>query len=210
MTKALKLAALSTLTALSVGCSNAQDQTQMKQSAASKFEVTEKKQNQYVPVHQSHKKLSASIDITHDFKGRAILGTSQTINLDVVNNYGGGSAVIEVLPANGLRVFNNTGFAEPTAEAGGMKSAAMTFAGAAPQNLSLHVQPLTEGVHNITLLAKVNLPDGQFMTRSFVIPVYVGEKFQPTKESLTASSPAKEPVVSGGLAIMDAEETIKD
>lgn len=203
MTKALKFLAITAITTVAIGCSNAQE---VNQTVIAKHDGHHQKHSQ--PVHQGQKKLFASVDIQHDFNGRAALGTAQVINLEVINKSGGGSATIEVLPASGLRVFNNSGFTQAT-EAQGMPSTTLDFVGDAPQSLSLMFQPTSEGVHNIAVRANVNLADGQFMTRTFNIPVYVGEKFQPTKSSDV--KPIKEkPIVSDGLVIMDAEETIKD
>jgi len=201
----IKIAFLTSAIAALAGCTNAQESEAQSHkmtpptatASHSETEPVLEKRNG----HKNHgyKKLTAALDFKTDFSGRSSLGVIETLNLNVINRTGG-QVTYDVLDSPGLKIFKNSGFEEATASIGETRQA-----------LNLQFQPLSEGVHNLTILAKVNLPDGQFMSSTHVIPVYVGEKFQPSpKPSFRAPSAVPDNNEIGGLIVMEAEETIKD
>ncbi len=152
--------------------------------------------------HKNHgyKKLSAAVDFRTDFDGRSSLGLVETVNINVINRTGG-KVSYEILDAPGLKIFKNSGLEETVATIG-----------ETGEGLNLQFQPLSEGVHNLIVLAKIELPDGQFMTKTHSIPIYVGQKFQPveSKRDLLAPKVATGNQEVSGIIEMKAEETIKD
>ncbi len=187
--KFLRIAGLS---AFAVGCSAAQDNTKYVSEKMS-LPSAEKHQAPHTP----HTKLSAAVDFNTDFSGRADIGVVETLNINVTSHYPGSRVSFELLDAPGLQIFQKSGLTETTASLG-----------EGGHDLSLQFQPVTEGVHDIIILAKVTLADGQYMTKTHLIPVYVGDQFQPSKEVKTLE-PSTTSQELGGMIIMDAEETIE-
>lgn len=199
-TKTLLIAGLATL---AIGCSAAQDKTTQdainvvsQKASAPQIDPTQSHKQQ--APHVAHTKLSAAIDFNTEFSGRANVGVTETLNINVTSRYPGSSVAYEILPSPGLQIFQNNGMTETTRS--------LSESG---HDLSLQFQPLIEGAHSVTILAKVTMADGQYMTRSHSIPVYVGEKFRPTKNLVTPVAPSDMPTEVGGMVIMDAEETIE-
>lgn len=186
------------LVAVAVGCSAAQDKTtQDSINVVAQKASAPQAEKQHAP-HVAHTKLSAAIDFNTDFGGRASVGAVETLNINVTSRYPGSTVAYEIMPSAGLQLFQNNGLTETS-----------RALGESGHDLSLQFQPLTEGAHNVTILAKVMLADGQYMTRSHTIPVYVGQKFQPVKNSVSPAVPKDTPTEVGGMVIMDAEETIE-
>ena len=77
--------------------------------------------------------------------------------------------------------------------------------------MTLRFQPLSEGAHKISIVATARLANGQSIVKSHMIPVYVDDSFQSTKQSIKDPMDARnqQPVASGGVIVMEAEETIE-
>lgn len=206
----LKIALLTGAVFALSGCTNAQESVAQAADQAHKMsppsvqaahsDVTHASEKAAGHKNHGYKKLSAAIDFRTDFSGKGNLGVVETVNISVLNRTGG-KVSYEVLDSPGLKVFKNSGLQETVATIGESGEA-----------LSLQFQPLSEGVHNLIVLAKIQLPDGQFMSKTHSIPVYVGQKFQPPKNKPDSLAPK---VVTGdqeviGIIEMKAEETIKD
>jgi len=186
-----KTAFIAGLIAATAGCSKAQDA-----SAKAGPPIVSKPS-----AHSAHgyKKPSAPIDITSSFSGQGAVGVVDILNLNVTSRLPGGKVEFEILPSEGLKVFQNNTLTQN----------AISIDRDSGYDLALQFQPLTEGIHNVTVLTKVYLPNGQFMSKSHTIPVYVGESFQPTKQSLTKEVVGAPNKAGTGLVVMEAEETIE-
>lgn len=192
-----KILLIAGLSAFAVGCSAAQTTTANVSQKSSAHQVDMPQVEKHQAPHQAHTKLSAAIDFKTDFDGRGNLGVTQTVNLTVTSLYPGSSASFEVLPTPGLQMFQKSGLTET-----------FSVLGEGGHDLSFQFQPLSEGVHDIVILAQVSLADGQFMTKSHLVQVYVGDEFQRSKEKVGTFTPATTSQEVGGMVIMDAEETV--
>lgn len=186
----LKIASISALLLLASGCSSAQSNTVKGHSEKADHFHSE----------TGMKKLSAPIQITHDFSGAANLGVMEDVKLSVKSLVPGSKVSLEVLSGPAVQVFETAGF-------DGLQRPVDSVDG---ETMSLQFQPLENGIHDIIVRANVYLPDGQFMTSTYSVPVVVGKEFQATKKSQTNVDQSSKPQQVGGLAIMEAEETIKD
>ena len=195
MTYFVKAILGASLISLSVGCSNASEKIQTPDP---------------VQTHVSHKstasptgysKPSAAIDFRHDFSGRSTVGAMQTVNLKVIDGYPDGKVEIKIVPSDGIQIFQNN--AQASFSMGGREN-----------NVPIQFQVNQEGVHRITVIAVATLGNGQSISRSYAMPVYVGDKYQaPGKGSIKAAYPGdnnlqSQKQSSGGLIVMEAEETI--
>ncbi len=195
MTLLAKTFMASTLLALTTaGCSGAAENVNVKSKA-----VKMQSQPDNVISNTSstgYSKPSAAIDFQHDFSGRSTLGSVETLNLKISDRYPGGTVEIIVNPTDGLEVFKN----------GNRQSFKM---GSGANNMTLQFQPKSEGVHRLNFLAVVKTADGQSISKSYSIPVYVGDQFVPEKRvGKNIRDNVKAPKTSGGLVIMEAEETV--
>lgn len=206
MTKILKCAFVSMTLLMGAGCSVAQDKPAMKtskpQAPASK------------PVHghKPYSKPTAAIYFSHDFSGTGNLGEMQAFNLKVTDNYPGASINLRILPSEGISYFGPAEMTRGSTAISEVRTTTAEIDEVSGHNMALQFQPKTEGIHKLTVVATANLADGQSIVRSYSIPIHVGEAYQPTKQSLKeqALGHSKPPVVSGGVIIMEAQETIED
>jgi len=149
--------------------------------------------------YTGYQKPSAAINFSHDFDGRGELGVTETINLRVDDAYPGGTMAFDVVTDNNLQVFENA-----------LLSETVSLDGETPRDYKIVFQPISEGIHNISIVAKVQTAQGQSMRQSFGITVYVGEAYKPVKQSSHTGQNTQDLTVSDGLVIMEAEETIED
>jgi len=194
MTKFTKSILASAILSLALSaCSGVVDKTQGQKKEAEVTKIHTVKTSTAV-----YSKPSASIDFQHDFAGSASVGTVETINLKMLDRYAGGTVDVSVKSSDGIELFENP------------KGQSLKMGGEG-NDLTIQFQPKTEGVHHITVLAVARTTDGQSITRSYAIPVYVGEGFKPAKRPAPRPKDPETTVVkaSGGLIIMDAEETIE-
>lgn len=189
-----KAAAISGIIFITAGCSNAQHEAVKAQPAQQAVKA------QHDHNETGYKKLTAPVQITHSFEGAADIGVMEDVSLNVKTLVPGSKVSLEVLSGPGVQVFETAGF-------DGIQRTVDSFEG---DTMSLQFQPLAEGIHDITVRANVYLPDGMFMTSTYTVPVVVGKQYQAVKKSSTDRSENTGPKQVGGLAIMDAEETIKD
>ncbi len=194
MKNVIKPIMVSTFLALSLGaCSAATEQA----------DVTQKvKTNHSTPgvAPTGYSKPSAAIDFQHDFSGRSTVGATQIVTMKVMDRYPGGTVDISVMPSEGVTVFKNN--TQRSFKMGGNEN-----------EFQLQFQANSEGVHRINVLAKATLSDGQVINRSYSMPIYVGDQFQPTKGStknrdLNDANRQLQKESSSGLIVMEAEETI--
>ncbi len=202
--KAILKSALVSLTLMaSAGCTAAQNQP-----SAKKAEPESHKTKAH-HTHDSFRKPSAAIYFNHKFAGSADVGTTQTIELQVRDQYPGATISYEVQPSPGISLFGPAQFSSSSSSIEGLNQATADFGELPDNNFTLNFQPTQEGVHNISIVATVQMTNGQSIVSSHTIPVYVGDDYQPTKQSLKDQMAKKqESVVSDGLIIMEAEETI--
>lgn len=193
MTKSIKTLLVVGLSVTAIGCSGAQEKTQITAKAQQVQTVKSKP-------HAGYSKPSAAIDFRHDYSGVSQIGVVETVNLKVLDRYEGGTMEVTIIPSDGVQVFGNQG--------------ATTFKmdGESIGDLNLQFQSNQEGIHNISVIAKATLANGQLITRSYSLPVHVGEKFRPTKQSLRegvrTNTDVQQRKPNGGIIIMDAEEVI--
>jgi len=188
-----KAVLFSTAMIFASACSNAQSKPQQHAKPSPTMKTSAKTS------HTGYSKPSAAIDFRHNFSGRAALGVTETVSLKVLDNYPGGQMTLQHYPSAGIQLFQNNGLQSTTAQ----------LSGDSPNNFDLQFQAKSEGVHSITTVATVTMANGQVITRSYSMPIYVGEKFQPTKQDYRQRQQVKTGNVSGGMVIMDAEETIE-
>ena len=195
MTYFLKTILATSLFALATsGCSGATETVQA---------VSKTTADNVVASNQSstgYSKPSAAIDFQHDFSGRSTVGATQTVNMKVMDRYSGGTVSIKVMPSEGVNIFENN--AQRVFQMGGQDNA-----------FQIQFQANSEGIHNINVLAAATLANGQVISRSYSMPIYVGDQFKPTKQSLTARNLKDNEIQlqkqnSNGMVIMEAEETI--
>ena len=206
MTKILKSAFVSMTLLMGAGCSVAQDKPMMKTSKPTA------PASKPAHSHKPYSKPSAAIYFNHDFGGSADLGAMQAINLKVTDNYPGASINLRVLPSEGISYFGPAEMTRSSTAISGVSTTTSEIGEVSGNNMALQFQPKSEGIHKLTVVATANLADGQSIVRSYSIPIYVGDAYQPTKQSLKeqALGHSKPPVVSGGVIIMDAQESIED
>ena len=148
-----------------------------------------------------YSKPGAAIDFAHDFSGRSTVGATQIVNMKIMDRYPGGTVQISVLPSEGITVFENNS----------QKSFKMS---GGENDFQIQFQADREGVHRITILAQAVMQNGQTISRSYSMPVYVGDQYRPVKKSVKTVDEGdrvlqKNGETDGGLIIMDAEETIE-
>lgn len=208
MTKFMKSIFVSTALVMSAGCSVAQDKPVKAQKPSAQAVKTTPGSHG----HSTYRKPSAAIYFNHDFSGSAEIGMMQAINLNVTDQYPGATISLKFTPSEGIRYFGPAQLTHRSTAIEGLTSTTSEIGEGGGNAIPLQFQPLTEGVHKLSVIATASLADGQSIVRSYMIPIYVGDAYQPTKQSFKdqAVKPSKPPVSSGGFIIMDAEETIED
>ena len=193
MTYFAKTIFVSSILVLTSACSNAQGKPHASVKASPSVKTQAAKTSP-----TGYSKPSAAVSFNHNFSGRSSLGTTESVTMKISDRYPGGQLSVDVFPSAGIQMFNN----------GGLQNEVLELNGDSVNDVELRFQAKSEGVHQITMVAKVIMPDGQAITRSYTMPVYVGDQFQPVKKSLDHLKKAPTGKVGGGLVIMDADETI--
>ncbi len=170
-------------------CSNAQSKSEpMKTAAKPSVKMS----------HTGYSKPSAAVQFRHDFSGRSSLGVTESIKVQVTDRYEDAKVELKVYPSDGIQMFSRSELQKVNSPEIGITE----------NEMNLQFQPRSEGVHNISVVAIVTLKNGQVITQSQTIPVYVGDQFKPTKRTPQEKALTNPGKPSGGMVIMDAEETI--
>ncbi len=206
--KFAKLVFLSAALAANAACSSAQGDEVVKANDA-KQKLTHT--HNVSPDAGTYKKPSAAIYFDVESSGVIPIGTSDIITLKVRDEYPGATISYKILNSEGLNYFGPSEMTMPSTAMSRVSATAPEEGQLNANIMSLQVQPFSEGVHKLTVVATARLADGQSIVRSQTIPIYTSEQFKPTKEDTLNSQKLKNaPVVSNGVVIMDAEETIED
>ncbi len=159
----------------------------------------------------TYKKPSAAIYFNVDYSGVTPMGASDIVRLNVRDEYPGATISYKVLTSESLSYFGPSELTMPSTALATVNAAAPEEAQLNANTMSLQIQPLSEGIHKLTVVATARLADGQSIVRSQTIPIYTSEQFKPTKNDVFNRQNSKNaPVVTNGVIIMDAEETIED
>ena len=204
----LKLAILAAAFAANTACSSAQGDD-LNETNVVKQKMTQSHKDSHN--HGKYQKPSAAIHFDIDHSGVTPMGVSDIVTLRVRDDYPGAVITYKVLTSEGLTYFGSREISMPSTSLAGIHSTAPSDVELNANLMSLQIQPISEGAHKLTVIATARLADGQSIVRSQTIPIYTGDEFKPSKEDTLNSQKSKNaPLVSNGVIIMDAEETIED
>lgn len=192
----------------SSACSSAKGDDQVKSA-----DVKQKATHNHSKVHPAgnYRKPSAAIYFDFDHSGVTPMGVSDIVELKVRDEYPGAMITYKILTTEGLNYFGPSEITMGSTALSGVNAIAPGDKESSSNGMNLQIQPLSEGAHKLTVIATANLANGQSIVRSQTIPIYTGEEFKPSKSDvLKARESIKTSNTSGGLVIMDAEETIED
>ena len=145
--------------------------------------------------HSNYSKPGAAVTVSHNYIGHSKLGASDNIQVSFQERDVDGVMTVKILPSAGLNI----------ASAGDVQTFQMS--GTDIHQMDLSVSADMDGQYFVNLLITADRGVGNISTQSYGIPIYVGSAV-PSKRGFTSKNSIDPQKVSGGVIVMDAQETI--
>lgn len=172
-------------------CSKHTAKTSVTATPVSQSEAYVKGKTHYTP----YAKPGASVTVSHNYSGQSKLGGVDNIRVSFKERDTDGVMTVKILPSAGLNI----------ASAGDVQTFQMS--GTDTHEMDISVTAQTDGQYFVNLLITADRGVGSVSTQSYGIPIYAGSAV-PSKQGSGMKNTSEIKKVSGGLIVMEAQETI--
>lgn len=146
--------------------------------------------------HSDYAKPGAAVTVSHDYSGHNKLGAVENIRVSFKGARTDGVMTVKILPSNGLNIA--TAVDVQTFQMSDFEN----------HHMDLSVSGQNDGQYFVNLLITVDKGVGNMSSQSYGIPIYVGAAAAAKPGSVMKDTNEAKKKISGGLIVMEAQETI--
>ena len=141
----------------------------------------------------AYQKPGPAVRFTHNLSENVEPGAISSVRIDLKDEYGAGTVKVSIVETPGLHIYSD------------QRELEFDMASGQAKQFEIQFGSKQAGRHLLNFITTVELPDGQVLKRANAIPVNIGQAEAVVKSAAPVVSSAKS---SGGIVVMEAEETI--